>query len=964
MNCRVNVIDLGAAGDGKAVDTHAVQSAVDACAKAGGGTVYFPPGCYRIGCVYLRSHVALHIDPGATIVLSRAMADYTELGTDSYVRHMDSRFAAFHAVGLENVSVVGGGVIDGDLAYDEENSSRRGPICLNFEHCRNISVRDITLVNNPGGASLNCFACTDITIEQFKDYWSFAGGPNLSCCRNVLLDHVLVVAAQDDPICLKNDSFEYCWASRPPVGFLSEHITIRNTTVRDTDHGAIKIGTGSFGVFRDIHVTNCLFENVTDMFRIQLYRPKLAETPRRAIEDVTFTHITMHHVDRLLNWGGANADTPVINGVTVQDVVADGASKPSIMMGLPKAPIRNVDLKRIKLSYVDKEQPDPCWLDARFVEGLTLQDVHLDLGHSVESALFARDCKNIELDGFRCERAREDSPTLRVEQVRGLTVRNSKLPEVQTFLRALGKRTRNIVLADNDTSGPATLFEADDSVSAAAIKPIAGDVVYSELRPVKTRVQPNEPLQISITATNPGAPGAVRIQAVVDGEGDETIWLWLENGESRRVTLSTSRYYPPGAHQIRVGPLTCDVEVGSGPAELRLMSPVRFTTPATPGMPTQVRAHVRNVGGASGSRRIDLSLGDTVIASRRVTLDPGKKRQIAFKHVFDDAAPCELRLGDLPSWHYATFPDDFDGVTRDGTDISVEASCADLDNAPYAGVYHAAVTGDFVATVRIPPCDTDLPYGQHWAGLVAAKRFAEPDSAAANLVLVHVPPLAGARLLSAHEFFSASKFFAVPLWLKLERTGTTITGYLSDDGRLWQRPCTSNSPAGRKLEGLLPIDADAASLQVGFYLFSPDRQMPRIRQVFQDFCLQRPAPQSEIEFTELRLSATRAALYEPVTATAVITNRSGMDGPVRAGLYVDDHEHFTRWLCLRRNESRSVSFTFTPLLINSKASLPHHCAHPHYWRSEHLISIGNSAGRHEGCLLGLVDPRAYRGMPR
>ena len=49
------VTDYGAKGDGTTKNTEAMQKAVDACEKAGGGTVVVPPGRYLTGPFTLTS---------------------------------------------------------------------------------------------------------------------------------------------------------------------------------------------------------------------------------------------------------------------------------------------------------------------------------------------------------------------------------------------------------------------------------------------------------------------------------------------------------------------------------------------------------------------------------------------------------------------------------------------------------------------------------------------------------------------------------------------------------------------------------------------------------------------------------------------------------------------------------------------------------------------------------------------
>src|SRR5882757_9991306 len=63
-----NVKTFGATGDGKTLDTPAINKTIDAAAAAGGGTVYFPAGNYLSVSIHLKSNIALYLDQGSTIV--------------------------------------------------------------------------------------------------------------------------------------------------------------------------------------------------------------------------------------------------------------------------------------------------------------------------------------------------------------------------------------------------------------------------------------------------------------------------------------------------------------------------------------------------------------------------------------------------------------------------------------------------------------------------------------------------------------------------------------------------------------------------------------------------------------------------------------------------------------------------------------------------------------------------------
>src|SRR5450631_337412 len=65
-----NVRDFGATGRKPDNARPALQQAIDACGKAGGGTVYVPPGEYTSGQLHLRSGVRLYVEAGATLFAS------------------------------------------------------------------------------------------------------------------------------------------------------------------------------------------------------------------------------------------------------------------------------------------------------------------------------------------------------------------------------------------------------------------------------------------------------------------------------------------------------------------------------------------------------------------------------------------------------------------------------------------------------------------------------------------------------------------------------------------------------------------------------------------------------------------------------------------------------------------------------------------------------------------------------
>ena len=117
-----NVRDYGAKGDGKTLDNEAINKAIDAAAEVGGGTVYFPAGTYLSYSIRLKSHIALYLDQGSTILAAdfipanKQNYDVAEPGaTNNYQDYGHSHWhnSLIWGENLEDISITGPGTIYG-----------------------------------------------------------------------------------------------------------------------------------------------------------------------------------------------------------------------------------------------------------------------------------------------------------------------------------------------------------------------------------------------------------------------------------------------------------------------------------------------------------------------------------------------------------------------------------------------------------------------------------------------------------------------------------------------------------------------------------------------------------------------------------------------------------------------------------------------------------------------------------
>src|SRR5678810_614327 len=75
INAQYNVRTFGAKGDASSMDTRAIQHAIDKAYENKGGVVEVPAGSYKIGTLFLKDNVELHLQHGATLLGSSVYKD-------------------------------------------------------------------------------------------------------------------------------------------------------------------------------------------------------------------------------------------------------------------------------------------------------------------------------------------------------------------------------------------------------------------------------------------------------------------------------------------------------------------------------------------------------------------------------------------------------------------------------------------------------------------------------------------------------------------------------------------------------------------------------------------------------------------------------------------------------------------------------------------------------------------------
>lgn len=349
-----SVRDYAAVGDGHTNDRDAIQRAIDACAEAGGGTVLLPAGDYLSGELWLKSHVLLHLEAGATLRASRNPQDYT-VGETGVLRRHGTLLNARHC---RHIGVVGQGIVHGNTPedYGERWGAAEPPNLrtrtLVFSECQHVVLRDVTFLFSDSW-TVHLFRCDNVVVDAVTIHNNIfrlnSDGIDPDCCTNVRIANCHIVAG-DDCIVLKSTAPYPC-----------ENVVITNCTL-ETTCAALKLGTESQGDFRDVHVSNCTVRN--SAVGMGFYMKDGTTMERVTFEGLSIeTNDTLTFGDRAMVRGEGgppvvypifmdierrHADSPVgtIRDVVFRDVQI-ASSHGSLIQGMPESPIENLVLEGI-----------------------------------------------------------------------------------------------------------------------------------------------------------------------------------------------------------------------------------------------------------------------------------------------------------------------------------------------------------------------------------------------------------------------------------------------------------------------------------------------------------------------------------------------------------------------------------------------------------------------------------------
>ena len=411
----VIITDFGAVPDSVTLNTEAIQKAIDACAKSGGGTVVVPPGMFSTGMICLRSRVELHLTRGAVLRGSLRIPEDYPMRTLIY------------AEGVEDAGISGEGIIDGysnHPSYRERfrvNDGKR-PRGIFFNKCKRMSLRNFR-IQNAGSWTVRLLECDGVNIDGISIHCLEQGnndGIDVDA-RNVTISNC-IISCDDDGICLKSDV----------PGFIPENIVVTNCIIA-SNCNPIKLGTSSYAGFRNVVFSNCVVRRTEKSVIWDWSREYRKVAPGTCtglsgitvqsvdggiVENISFNNIVMEGIITpifvCLNHrhgnGGAIRNLQFCN-ITAR---AEGII-PCLISGVPDAHIEGIVMRDIVVEHEGGEQP----MVEPLPENIKGYPENRMFGRrNPAGGLYIRHAKNITVDNFQVRQRNVDyRPTVVLDDV-------------------------------------------------------------------------------------------------------------------------------------------------------------------------------------------------------------------------------------------------------------------------------------------------------------------------------------------------------------------------------------------------------------------------------------------------------------------------------------------------------------------------------------------------------------------
>ncbi len=445
---RVSITDFGAVADGHTMNTKAINDAIRACAKQGGGTVVIPPGVWLAGPIELGNNIELHVEAGALVLFSGKFEDYPMFARPRSTSYRCTPL--IYGIRLTNVAITGKGVFNGNGQHwrptkkeklterqwkelvasggvvssdgkiwwpsrealngdeyvknllqhrkrptPEEFAGAREflrPTMVELISCTSVLIDGPTFTNSPAWV-LHPMECKEVVIRNtsvINNWWGQnTDAADIDACRNVVF-YRNVLDAGDDAICMKS--------GRRGDGSSPES-ALENVVVADCivyhGHGGFVIGSGTDGGMRNISVKNCTFMGTDIGLRFKSARDRGGVVEKIFIDGIRMKDIANEAILFDLFYTGNNdfdstrVRIPHFRDFEIKNIVCDGATDAVRVRGLADAPIERISLKSLSITSNRA-------ISMENAEGIGLSDLWLNFRSG--PVVSVKDCRDVHVE--------------------------------------------------------------------------------------------------------------------------------------------------------------------------------------------------------------------------------------------------------------------------------------------------------------------------------------------------------------------------------------------------------------------------------------------------------------------------------------------------------------------------------------------------------------------------------------